>query len=229
VDYYQGDNPGSRFFAMDQIRRLGVRYFWTVNSDYWQATASGVALPEVMAATGRPSIFRVHAFNDGSSGLMFMRNLASSGPRTLQLLAAPRLAELKARSGRSILYLHWLTNPQSYFSADGLAALDALNRERDSIWVASAEQLLDQAYAYSFVQYTVGGDHARTTVAITGVLDPIDGLVPIGIERLANLSFRCRGCAALDVTVQGRRLAADAIDTVHEDGDVIVTVKPTNG
>lgn len=182
VDFYQGDNPGSPYYNLDQVRRLGIRYFWTVNSDYVQSTAGTIDLPEQTAPTGRPSIFRAHRFNDGSSGLMFLRNTLDARALTLSLLSDKNLKQLVARQGRSILYLHWLTNPASYFDAAGMRSLERLALQRNKIWITSAETLLDQAYAYSHVEYRVSDTVDGATVNITSFADPVRGRVDATLD-----------------------------------------------
>ena len=55
VDFYFGDNPGSRFYNLDLVRNLGIRFFWTVNTDYWESTTADLSLPETLSSTGRAS------------------------------------------------------------------------------------------------------------------------------------------------------------------------------
>lgn len=224
VDFYEGDNPGSPYYNLDQIRRLGVRYFWTVTTDYWQATTRDIVLPESTAPTGRPSIFRVHHFNDGSSGLMFLRNTIDGGPRTLRMVSAASLERLVEQHGRTVLYLHWVTPPQGYFDAAGVQALEALDRERNRIWIASAGDLLDQAYAFSYVEYTVGGTGDRTSVDITGFNDPVAGHVTATLDRLSNVSFRCQRCGTIDLRLAGRSIPPAAVTLQRAGLDLIATI-----
>lgn len=229
VDFYQGDDPGSPYYNLDQIRRLGVRYFWTVTTDYWQATTRDIVLPEAPAATGRPSMFRVHQFNDGSKGLMFLRNTVGGGPRTMGLITPENLERLIDQHGHAILYLHWLTHPTAYFDAAGVEALESLARARDRIWIASAGDLLDQAYAYSYLQYTVTESSGGAVVDLTGFDDPIEGHLPVTPDRVRNISFRCRRCADLTIQIGGRPLAAGDVSLTRVGIDVVATLRSADG
>jgi hypothetical protein len=225
VDFYLGDNPESPYYNLDQIRRLGVRYFWTVTSDYWQGTVPAISLPEQPTDTGRTSIFTVHRFDDGSRGLMFRRNTIGGKADTFSLLSDANLDHLTSTAGRSILYLHWLSKPKSYFgNADAVHGLERLASRKSHIWITSASKLLDQAYAYAYVEYTVSEADHKAIVDISDFRDPIDGRVKATLDRLDNLSFLCRDCAELDIRLNGVVVPAANVLTTKAGGNLVATI-----
>jgi hypothetical protein len=228
IDFYHGDNPGSPYFNLDEVRRLGIRYFWTVNSDYWQGTVGEVSLPEGLASTGRETIFRLHSFNDGSPGLFFLRNTIGSDHRTLQLLGSSNLDSLIRGQGRAVIYLHWLSHPERYFDANGIAAMQRLSRhfKAGTLWLAPADQLLDQAYAYSYSLVAASGTTNHARIDIEAFDDPIRGRIPADPDRVAYLSLRCTNCLSATVSVAGRTLPPEMVSTERVQDDLVVTILP---
>lgn len=225
VDFYRGDNPGSRYYNLDLLRGLGIRYFWMVDTDRWTGVVTDdVVLPETEAANGRRTIFRVHPFGDGSSGLAFLRN--GRGPEVLKRLDEAHLDSLLRRGGRSILYVHWLSDPPAYFDRAGLEALGRVAERAGAgrLWTAPASALLDQAYAAAYVRYSIRGDDETATIEIEGFEDPIDGLVAATPDRLRHLSFRCYGCRAVDLRVGGAPVDPARYRIDETGDDLVLTV-----
>jgi len=227
VDFYKGDDPDSRYYNLDLLRELGVRFYWTVNSDYLDTTVSTISLPEEEASTGRSSIFQKIRFEDGTYGMFFKRNTINGKAKTLSLLSKPHLEELLQTQGWSIIYLHWLSNPKSYFGRDGVYFLSNLKgySHEKRIWTPSARELLLQAYAYSYVRFSVSQEkNGVAHLMIEGFDDPVLGFISADAKALANLSFRCTSCRDLVVFVGGSKLSEKGYRIERDGRDLVVTI-----
>lgn len=229
VEFYQGDNPDSSMYSLDLVRSLGARFFWMGETDYEVATIGDLAMPESLASTGRPTVFGVHWFDDDSAGLTFVRSTIDSRAATLALLRSESLDRLVGASGRSILYLHWLSTPSSYFNGAGRAHLSTLRKYADTqrIWLASAGTLLMHAYAHAYVAYESERTGTHTRITIQGFDDPIEGRVAATAAALANLSFACEGAQSLSVVVNGTPLPAEALSLGRRGDTLVVTILPS--
>jgi len=234
VDYYKGDNPDSEFYNLDLMRRLGVRYFWTVNSDYWKATVHTIALPEEPLSNGRSTIFKVYTFDDQSKGLFFLRNTVNGKSKTLRLLKREQLQHLVDVKGTTILYLHWLSRHWNYFNEQGLSYLRNLKSFSDDslIWLASGPDLLQHAYAYSYLNFdgTIEGDTA--VIRLNYFEDPIAGKKNIARNDVNNLSFECPGAGSVKVYLNNRLIPDSQLKFGRPEHNLIVTIlkpNPANG
>ncbi len=226
VDFYFGDNPDSQMYNLDQLRRLGIRFFWTVNSDYWQATTSHINLPESTLPNGRSTIFRVYTFDDGSKGLFFLRNTVNGKWQTLQLLRQDSLRHLCQVHGTSIVYLHWLSKWQKYFDRTGLAYFETLKKFADDslIWLASGPELLQHAYAYSYLNYNafLRGDTA--VIQLNYFDDPIEGQRPISLNALKHVSFYCGRVGQLNIYLNDTLLSPKKYKKIRTKKGLFVTI-----
>lgn len=231
VEFYEGDNPDSSLYSLDLVRSLGTRFFWLGETDFEAATIDHLQMPESVASTGRPSVFGVHRFDDHSSGLTFVRSTIGSRAATLGLLRADSLDRFVDEGGRSILYLHWLSNPASYFNDTGRAHLSRLRQYADTqrIWVASAATLLMHAYAYAYVAYESERTGTHTRIEILGFDDPIEGRIAATPAALANLSFACEGAESLSIVIDGTSLQPEALSLVRRGSALVGTILPSPG
>ena len=226
VDFYFGDNPDSQMYNLDQLRRLGVRFFWTVNSDYWQATTHAINLPETRLPDGRTTIFRVYTFDDGSKGLFFLRNTINGKWQTLQLLQKDSLRRLCQVKGTTVLYLHWLSKWQNYFNRKGLNYLQTLKRMADDslIWLASGPELLQHSYAYSYLNYRANIRGDSVLIHLNYFDDPIEGKRPIRLKALKDISFYCGRAAGVRIYLKNNLLPQKLFKTIRRKDGIYVTI-----
>ncbi len=227
VDFYFGDNPNSPMYNLDQLRRLGIRFFWTVNSDYWKATTHKINLPEHKLPDGRSTIFRIYTFDDGSKGLFFLRNTINGKWKTLELLSRDRLQHLCDVQGTTIIYLHWLSKWQKYFDRKGLGYLSNLRKFADDslIWLASGPDLLQHSYAYSYLNYDaqVKGDTA--VIRLNRFDDPIEGRRAVSLNEVKNVSFFCGNVKAVKLLLNGKAVPGQRVKTFKRKEGLYVTIR----
>ncbi len=226
VDFYLGDNPDSSMYNLDQLRRLGVRFFWTVNSDYWQATVRKIDLPEQQLPNGRTTIFRLYTFDDGSKGLFFLRNTINGKWKSLKLLQKKNLNHLCQVQGSSIIYWHWLSHWQNYFDKKGLSYLQNLKEfSNDSlIWLASGPELLQHSYAYSYLNFDAEVKKDTAIVRLNYFDDPIEGHRDVCLSDVKNISFFCGKVKVVQLWLKDRILPASILKVVERPEGKYVTI-----
>jgi len=229
--YAQGDDPGSRYYNADLVRKAGFRFFWMVGAGYPFVVSERLALPETDWGERRSFLHPVE-LDDGSTVLAFPRASAreEGGLRSLELLTEAGLAELADVGGASILYTHWLNGTQQVFSAAGLRSLERLRRayREGVVWVAPTGELLRFELVRTFLDFEARIEQGTLVIEIGRVRDPVAGPFWPSPEDLRGISFSTQSPLPIELRLGNTSLGVERFDVIEAGASRIVTF-PASG
>ena len=228
VRYAQGDNPASRYYNVDLVRKAGFRFFWLIDVIPKGLREKRLAVPETSWA-GRRSVLSVVRLDDGSDILVFPRSYwGASGSHSLELLTNQALDKLVDNGDVGILYTHWVNQK---FSSQALRGLQRLKEQYEAkrVWVTSTSELLNHEYIRTFLQYQARREDGEWTIDIGTVDDPVNGSFTPTANDLRGLSIAIRTHQPIEIHLAGKRLSHDYYDVLQTDQFTVVRFRQPAG
>jgi SAM-dependent methyltransferase len=233
-DYMEGDVPGSQAYHWDLTRAAGVQFAWTAAESFRYGDES--AISEMHCHDGS-DVWQFSRFHNASledaatDGLLpaVSRQLRPSRtyaplwhpPHLHVQLSERRLDALVERGQFAIIAQHLgFARPLLGLGGPAVQALHRLRQRQDAgeILVTRTERLLHYSLAREHVRYTVAREQDRLVIDITGIEDPVGGLVRPTVERLRGVSFYVPEDTLVELRIGGVR-----------PGGRLVAISPSDG